>query len=64
MKNGEVKLVNNPVRDLSSVETFARQNTTCRRYVTSLFGLCCCVPTACQRVCLIPFLPSFYPYGI
>ena len=32
--NDEVELANNPVRDLSSVETFAKRNTACRRYAT------------------------------
>jgi len=59
MKNDEVELANNPVRDLSSVETFTRQNTACRRYATSLFDLLCCIPTACLKGVFYTFSTKF-----
>jgi len=34
-KNDEMKLANNPVRDLSLVGIFTRQNTACRRHATT-----------------------------
>ena len=47
VKSDKVELSNNPVRDLSLVETFTRQNTACRRYATTLTKQESCMPKQC-----------------
>ena len=63
-KIDEVELANNPVRDLSSVEIIARQNTACCRHATSLFDLYCCIPTRHAKGCsLYIFYQAFILTG-
>ena len=51
VKSDKVELSNNPVRDLSLVETFTRQNTACRRYATTLTKQESCMPNGMPKQC-------------